>query len=177
MEAAVLRDTLLAVSDRLDATVGGKTLPRKNFANLNLNADSRDPGLYASHRRSVYLPVLRSALYEVFAAFDFASPSTSNGRRGATMVAPQALFMINAELMEAASRRFAERLEREAPRDAAARIGLAHEIAYGRPADTDEIASWNGFLDRYAAAATSRFSAWQGLCRVLLSSNEFLYVQ
>ncbi len=177
MEAEVLRDTLLAVSDRLDATVGGKTLSHKNFTNLNANAYSRDPELYASHRRSAYLPVLRSALYEVFAAFDFASPSTSNGRRGATMVAPQALFMMNAELMEDASRRFAERLEREAPGDEAERIGLAHEIAYGRPAEADEIDSWGGFLDRYESASSSRCAAWQALCRVLLSSNEFLYVQ
>ena len=177
MEAEVLRDTLLALSDRLDVTVGGKTLPHKSFANLNFNADSRDPQLYASHRRSVYLPVLRSALYEVFATFDFASPSTSNGRRGATMVAPQALFMMNGELMDRASRRFAERLTREAPGDEAARIGLAHEIAYGRPAETEEIDNWSGFLDRYESASGSRPSAWRGLCRVLLSSNEFLYVQ
>ena len=89
---------------KLDFAVGGKTLPQKNFANLNASSASRDKQLYASERRGVYLPVLRSALYEVFAAFDFASPSTSNGQRGSTLVAPQALFMMNSALMDAASR-------------------------------------------------------------------------
>ena len=177
MEAESLRDSLLAVSDHLDTTMGGKTMPHKNFTNLNAMAFSRDPVLYDTQRRSVYLPVLRSALYEVFAAFDFASPSTSNGRRGATMVSPQALFMMNSGLVEEASRRFAERVQREAPASDAARIRLAHEIAYSRPPERDEVATWSDFLGRYESVTGNRAAAWQGLCRVLISSNEFLYMQ
>ncbi len=177
MEAEALRDSLLAVSDRLDTAMGGKTMPHKNFTNLNAMAFSRDPVLYESQQRSVYLPVLRSALYEVFAAFDFASPSTSNGRRGATMVAPQALFMMNSDLVEEASDRFAERIQREAPSGNVEKIRLAHEIAYSRLPNSDEVADWSDFLDRYESVAGERADAWQGLCRVLLSSNEFLYLQ
>ena len=176
MEAEALRDALLEVSGRLDSIMGGKTMPHKNFTNLNANALSRDPSLYQSSRRSVYLPVLRSALYEVFAAFDFASPSTSNGRRGSTMVAPQALFMMNSGLVEAASARLAERIAREMPDDAG-RIRLAHEIVYARPADEAEQASWLDFLGRYESTAGNRMAAWQGMCRVLLASSEFLYIK
>ena len=177
MEAEVLRDSLLAVSDRIDTTMGGKTLPHKNFTNLNAMAYSRDPALYDSQRRSVYLPVLRSALYDVFAAFDFASPSTSNGARGSTMVAPQALFMMNSGLMEAATEQFAERIEREASGSDAEKIQAAHEIAFSRLPESKEVEAWSDFLDRYESTAGERAVAWQGLCRVLLSSNEFLYIQ
>ncbi len=177
MEAEAIRDTLLAVSDRLGSAMGGKTMPHRNFTNLNANALSRDPSLYETQRRSVYLPVLRSALYEVLAAFDFASPSTSNGSRGSTMVAPQALFMMNSSLVEEASRHFSERLAREASDDDSERIRLAYEIVYSRPAAMEEVGSWDAFLDRYESAAGDRAAAWRGLCRVLLSSNEFLYVQ
>ena len=177
LEAEALRDALLAVSGRLDSTMGGKTLPQRNFANLNADAGSRDPQLYASGRRSVYLPVLRSALYEVFSAFDFADPSTANGRRGSTLVAPQALFMMNADLMEDAASGFAERLERQTGGEVTQAIRLAHEIAYARPAEAAEIADWRAFLDRYEEAANSRSAAWQAFCRVLLSANEFVYVQ
>lgn len=177
MEAEALRDSLLTAADQLDTAMGGKTLPHRNFTNLNAQAHSRDPALYGSRMRSAYSPVLRSALYEIFAAFDFASPSTSNGRRGSTMVAPQALFMMNSDLMEDVSHHFAERILREAPDGDAERIALAHEIAYSRPPEPRETAAWADFLDRYEATAGDRAAAWRGLCRVVLSSNEFLYIR
>ncbi len=177
MDAESIRDSLLAASGRLDSRMGGKAMRHRNFTNLNGNALSRDPELYRSNRRTVYLPVLRSALYEVLAAFDFANPSTSNGRRGTTMVAPQALFMLNASIVDESSRELALRLASEAGGGDADRIRLAYEIVYSRPPTGDEIRSWLGFLPRYEAAADGRAAAWRGLCRVLLASNEFLYVQ
>ena len=177
LEAEAIRDALLAAADQLDLAVGGKTLPHGNFTNLNAGAASRDPELYAINRRSVYLPVLRSALYEVFAAFDFASPSTSNGQRSSTLVAPQALFMMNAPLMDQASRGFAKRLARESEGGDADRIVRAFQVAYSRRPDAAEVGSWQDFLRRYRVASGSRSEAWQALCRVLLASNEFLYLQ
>ena len=177
MEAETLRDALLAISDSLDLATGGKTIPHENFANLNAQSRSRDPALYDSRRRSVYLPVLRSALYEMFAAFDFASPSTSNGDRAATMVAPQALFMLNSDLVDEASGGFAARLAQQVPGDDAERIGFAHEIAFSRPSEPDETESWSAFLDRYEAATGDRDAAWKAMCRILIASNEFLYIQ
>ena len=46
-------------------------------------------------RRSVYAPVFRNALPEIFEAFDFADPSSVVGKRNASTVAPQALFVLN----------------------------------------------------------------------------------
>ena len=45
------------------------------------------------------MPVVRSSMYEMFQAFDLPDPSTPNGDRNATVVAPQALFMMNASLV------------------------------------------------------------------------------
>ncbi len=177
MEAEAIRDSLLAVAGRLDLAAGGKTMRHRNFTNLNAMALSRDPELYETRRRSVYLPVLRSALYEVLAAFDFASPSAPSGRRGTTMVAPQALFMMNSPLVEEASRHFARRVLDQGGAADATRIRLAHELAYAREPAEAEIASWSAFLDQYESAASSRDDAWQALCRILVSSNEYLYVQ
>ena len=185
MGAEVIRDSLLAVSGELDTTMSGRSVPYPSFSDLNFDARSRDSKLYESNRRSVYLPVLRSALYEVFSAFDFANPSTLNGKRSSTTVAPQALFMMNSELVEQASRKFADRLKRAAPADED-RIMLAHELAYSRPAIPDEIVAWLAFLERYEqefppnAETDSKKDAadpWQALCRVMLSSNEFIYVE
>ena len=182
MEAEVIRDSLLAVSGNLDNRVGGKTLPHANFVNLN-GGKSRDPALYASNGRSVYLPVLRSALYEMFETFDFANPSMINGKRSITTVAPQALFMMNSELVDRASLAVAERVVQENAHDAD-RLQAAYGLVHLRPPDRDESKRSMDFLKRYeqAIAATEsdsvkrRTLAWQALCRVLLSSNEFVYV-
>ena len=182
MEAEVIRDSLLAVSGNLDNRVGGKTLPHANFVNLN-DGKSRDPALYASNGRSVYLPVLRSALYEVFETFDFANPSMINGKRSTTTVAPQALFMMNSELVDRASLAVAERVVQENAHDAD-RLQAAYRLVHLRPPDRNESKRSMDFLKRYeqAIAATEsdsvkrRTLAWQALCRVLLSSNEFVYV-
>jgi len=189
MGAEVIRDSLLAVSGELDTTMSGPAVPHPSFTNLNGEARSRDPKLYQSNRRSVYLPVLRSALYEVFNTFDFANPSTLNGKRSSTTVAPQALFMMNSELVEQASRKLADRLKREAPADQD-RIMLAHELAYSRPATSDEVDAWLAFIERHEQeippdaetgtegdAKRDATDAWQSLCRIMFSSNEFVYVE
>ena len=66
---------------------------------------SKDETKYDSTRRSVYLPVIRNHLYDAFQLFDFADASVMNSNRTTTTVAPQALFMMNSDLVtDAASR-------------------------------------------------------------------------
>ncbi len=176
VEAEVIRDSLLAVSRRLDIQAGGKAMTHVNFVNLN-DGKSRDPALYDSNRRSVYLPVIRSALFDVFETFDFANPSTIKGKRATTTVAPQALFMMNSEHVENAALAIAKRIE--ATDDS---IAAAYHTVHLRPPSASEIGRSKEFLEQYEGAMTEsdptkrRTRALQALCRVLLSSNEFVYV-
>ncbi len=176
MEAEVIRDSLLAVSGRLDGQGGGRAMTHANFVNLN-DGKSRDPALYESNRRSVYLPVIRSALFDVFETFDFANPSTINGKRATTTVAPQALFMMNSEMVERASKALAERLS-----SAEDQVVAAYRLVHLRPPSPTETERSKAFLERYEMATAEldprkrRSAALQALCRVLLSSNEFVYV-
>ncbi len=184
MEAEVIRDSLLYVSGRLDFTMGGTLLSEPPFVNLSGKGKSRDPALYDSPRRSVYLPVLRSAVYEVLEAFDFADPSRMSGRRSSTTVAPQALFMLNSKLMEESAGQLAGRLLDSPIQTEGERIRQAYERVLSRPPTPEEKREWMYFLPRYEAeldgdrsdARQRRASAWLALCRVLLSSNEFVYV-
>jgi len=184
LEAEAVRDALLAVSGRLDVTVGGSLLQTKNRGYV-ASTFSVNPTNYASNRRSVYLPVIRSALYEVFQAFDFADPSVPNGERATTTVAPQALFMMNSPLVQTAARDFAALLLARKDLEEAGRVRLAYEQAYGRPAEPHEIERALTFVrqrERMLAAEMvpfieRRLRAWQGLCRVILAANEFVYVE
>ena len=184
MDAEQLRDSILAVSGQLDATMGGTLLATAPFQDLSVTGVSRNPALYQSTRRSVYLPVLRSALYDVFQAFDFPDPAVLNGDRATTTVASQALFMMNGPIVRRTAEHLADTLLSHRDIDDRDRLERACRLILGRPAAPDEIAEWESFLRRYQAATSlaaegperRRRLAWQGLCRALLSSNEFVTI-
>ena len=169
MHAEVLRDSLLALSGQLDETMGGQPIDARAFDNLS--SKPRSTFGFDEPRRSVYLPVLRSAIYEVFQAFDFPDPAVPSGRRDETTVAPQALFLMNGQLVTGATRAMAVALQAE-PTDAD-RLARAYHLVLGRPPRQDEQRAWRTFL----AGFDEPLSAWQSVCRVLLSSNEFVYIQ
>jgi hypothetical protein len=160
-------------------------LPTKNYDYVTGTGSRLPPNLYESRRRSIYLPVIRSALYEVFQAFDFADPSVMNGRRDTTTVAPQALFMMNSPLVSQATRAWAQRLLQGSDQDAAARVQAIYEEAYSRRATASETARAVQFVERYQAAETAReappeearLRAWQSLCRAVFAANEFVYLE
>ena len=60
--------------------------------------------------RSVYLPVIRNDLPELFDVFDFADPHTTTGMRSQTMVATQGLFILNDDVVMAAAEATARHL-------------------------------------------------------------------
>ena len=185
LEAEALRDGLLATCGELDAASAGSLLPTPNRQYVTGTGSILPAGLYDSRRRSIYLPVVRSALYEVFQAFDFADPTAMNGRRDATTVAPQALFMMNSPLVSQATRGWAGRLLQVSGIDDSTRVQAIYEQAYSRPPTTAELSRALQFVEQYRAAQIARQTAadearlrsWQSLCRAVLSANEFVYVE
>jgi hypothetical protein len=130
------------------------------------------------------LPVVRSALYDFFQAFDFADPSVQSGRRETTTVAPQALFLMNSDVVLKQTAVLAGQLLADPNRDDAARIGELYQRTLGRAPRTVEIERATQFLARYEqqaagepAAVPPRTRAWQSLCRAVLATNEFIYVE
>jgi hypothetical protein len=184
MDVEVLRDSLLAISGQLDETLGGTLLPTANRAYVTSTANV-NPAVYGSNRRSIYLPVVRSALFEVFTAFDFADPSTLNGQRDQTTVAPQALFMMNSAFVLDQSRVLAGRLLGRNDLDESARVRQLYDLAYSREPSESEISRAVGYMGRLRTAMTESgiaafevdLRAWTSLCRAVLSANEFVYVE
>jgi cytochrome c553 len=192
LEAEALRDSILAVAGRLDSNMGGTLLPTPNRAYVTSTANI-NPVVYDPPRRSLYLPVVRSALYDVFQAFDFADPSVQSGRRDTTTVAPQALFLMNSDLVLKQTRELARQLLAQSERTDADRVVELYQRALGRPPRTLEIERGLGFVQRYIEAANTPAAAeagtgavassppteraWQALCRAVLASNEFIYVE
>ena len=183
LEAEAIRDSVLAMGGSLDLSMGGTILPTANREYVT-STTSVDPVAYQPKRRSVYLPVIRSALYDVFQAFDFADPSMLNGQRQSTTVAAQALFMMNSRIVSEQTRALAVRLLGDENLDDAGRIQQTYLQALSRPPSDREISRGFAYLDQYLAALTetaagsnTRLLAWQSLCRAIIATNEFIYVE
>jgi hypothetical protein len=183
LEAEAVRDALLAVSGLLDPAAGGPVLHVKNREFL-FDHTSRDTTRYDSRRRSVYLPVIRNHLYDVFQLFDAPDAAVCNGDRATTTVAPQALFLLNSDLVGQASDALADGLLKENTDDAG-RVQRLYRAAYSRPATGDEVAKGlalvadvDGLLrERQPDAGKRRLRSWAVLAQAVLAANEFLYVR
>jgi cytochrome c553 len=166
LDAECIRDTLLAVGGTLSTgPVAGPTYP----ASLSSDFGYKHTG----NQRSVYVPVFRNALPDVFEAFDFADTSVPTGRRDATTVAPQALFFMNHPLVREQARHAAERLLAEKLRDERSRVARAYRVTLGREPREAEAA----IALRFLAGAAKPAEAWSGLIHALFASAEFRYVE
>lgn len=178
--AEAIRDSILFVTGTLDRTMGGTlmNLPPRSYVTSTANAD---PVKYDSLRRAVYLPIIRSALYDVYTAFDFGDPTVMNGDRASTTVAPQALFMLNSPIVLSATRAQAQAILKRTDLDDAERVRQLYLKCFGRPATQAEVSRSLQFLSRFQAAYAksndARSNAWQSLCKSFIASNEFVYVE
>ena len=182
LEAEAIRDAILSVSGGLDRKAGGSLLLIKNREFL-FDHTSIDKTKYDSRRRSVYLPVIRNHLYDAFQLFDYSDASVMNSDRPTTVVASQALFLMNSELVCDEAISFADRiLTKQKETDES--VNFAYELAFGRPATPSERRVATHFLDQSVNGPASSDTgmspqrmAWTLFCQALLMSNEFVYVR
>lgn len=155
-----MRDSLLAISGRLEHRDGGRPI------------DIADP---LSRCRTVYGLVDRQSLPGMFRAFDFASPDQSVERRPRTMVPQQALFALNSPFVIEQAKGLMLRSDVVAVAGIPERIVQLYRIVFTREPTLEEIASCTEFLTA-PQDATSTLSRWEQLAQVLLCSNELMYV-
>ena len=186
LEAEAIRDSLLAVSGNLDRQMGGSLLNTENRKHI-FDHTSKDNTSYDTPRRSVYLPIVRNHLYDLFQLFDYTDASMVNGNRATSTVAPQALFLMNAEFVSESAGALASRLLEDSTSDAN-RIGTMYQLALGRFPDAKETARTQTFLAQFRQALADgqqtdpepkalEHQAWATLCQVLLVSNEFVTIR
>lgn len=170
LDAEEFRDSLLFVSGQLDRTMGGTLLKVQDRAYVTSTANMAYDS-YQAPKRSVYLPVVRSALYDFFQVYDFPDPSAIHGERSTTVVPTQALFLLNGKLLEESAVAVASQTvpkQETETNEAIASLIRKVFLRDPRPEEVKEILAFLGNQPR---------EKWKGLCRVILSSNEFLYVE
>jgi hypothetical protein len=166
LEAEIIRDSMLAVSGKLDETLYG-------------------PGtLDEGHtRRSIYFQIKRSKLVPMMQLFDQPEPLVSVGNRPSTTIAPQALALLNSPQIRDYAHGFARQLVPAYKKSPAAAVKQGYSRAIARSPDDDELRSSLDFLSAqeksYAAGdqSTAAELALADFCQVLFGLNEFVYVE
>jgi len=184
LDAEEIRDSLLAVAGTLDRTQGGPH-PFPPIWDWRYTQHRPFVDDYASNRRSVYLMQQRIRQQPYLGTFDGADTNAVTGLRKASTTPQQALFMLNSKLLHVQAARFADRLFDDAgePQE---RVARAYQLAFGRPPTAGEVADATVYLEQVVAPLESaggkkqadrQRSAWASYLRVLLSSNEFMFVE
>lgn len=177
LQVEEMRDALLHIAGKLDLTMGGTmqsgfgTDGENSSGRLSINPEEQV-------RRTVYLPLRRANLPALFNLFDFGDATTPQGRRIITNVAPQALFMMNSKFVAEQAQALAETLVKEVPAGRP-RVDRALATILNREATAPEADAMLSYVDSFQkkfAGKMTEADAWQSACRVLIASNEFMYV-
>jgi hypothetical protein len=170
LDAEAIRDSVLKVAGSLNPAMAGPPVPMVAQPDGEVIAPNGPEGV----RRSVYLQVRRSLPLTLLQVFDQPVMETNCTLRSTSTVASQALNLLNSELLIRQAQGFAERVLREAPQDPAGRAVL---LAFGRPPTDRERALFRGYFAEQAdRAGRGRLAASADVCQMILSSNEFVYV-
>jgi hypothetical protein len=113
--------------------------------------------------RTIYGFVSRRRLDQTLALFDFPNPVATSESRIITNVPLQRLFWMNSGFIDRQAHALADRLKG----DDSGRIRSAYRLLYGREPEAGELKLGLEYL---------RNNAWPSYARVLLSSNEFTFV-
>ncbi len=167
LDAESLRDSVLAVSGKLDLTMGGPGF--KDFDYVEAYAPIYNyvsPDKPELWRRSIYRFVVRTTPHTFMAALDCPDPANLTPARNRTTTATQALALSNNEFMLRQARHLATRVENEGGPGAAG-VDRTFALAFQRAPTASE---------RQAAVSLVNEQGLFALCRALLNANEFAYL-
>ena len=183
LDAETLRDAQLAISGRLDRSRGGKTLQHLGLITIRsdmIELDTPSPYL----RRTVYLPVIRDAVgisedidqtTAMAEAFDRASPNLVCGRRDSSTRPEQALFLMNSEFVFENAKDLAGALLKIASPEE--RVQSLFRQVLSRAAHAKEVEECLALVRQLEDAAVEPAEdGWTGLCQVVMTCNEFLFL-
>ncbi len=171
LTAEELRDSLLAAGGNLDRTPAGPH-PFPPESAWGYTQHNPFGTFFDTDRRSVYLVGVRNRRHPFLGLFDGADPNATTPQRQTTTVPTQALYFLNDPFFHAQADRTAGRA---LTGDEAGRIDRLFRVVLQRLPTAADRAFAAGFVDRYRRTADDR-AAWAALARVLLASNEFLFV-
>ena len=169
LEAESIRDSMLAISGKLNTQMGGPSYRPFSISNFGSSfykiKDQEGPQF---DRRSVYRMNVNSGKDPLLDVFDCPDPSVKSPRRQSTTTPLQALSLMNNSLVQRLAKSFAARLRQETGEKGAGPIERAWLYAFARKPGGDE-------LQRCETIAKEH--GLETVCWVIFNASEFLYVR
>ncbi|MSR31895.1 MAG: DUF1553 domain-containing protein [Gemmataceae bacterium] len=166
LEAEQVRDTMLQTTGNLDLAVGGP--------NIRAGTNSEYGYKFNDFRRSVYTPVFRNTLPELFEVFDFPDPNLVIGKRNTSTVAPQALFLMNNPQVMEYSRLAAAKLLAKPGLSDAMRVQEVFLTVLNRQPEAKELDQTLAFSRGFSAK--DKETAWAQVFQATFSTLDFRYL-
>lgn len=181
LDAEAIRDSILFASGQLNlAQPGAHPLAPWYKTRYNLNNPFHHE--YAHNHRSVYLITQRIFRHSLLGLFDSPDTNSSTSERTSTNVPAQALFLMNSKFISDHSHALAIQMT-AAGNSEDARLRWLFQHVYSREITEIELTDIQRFLASYRETADTQPTssavvspAYQALCRVILTSNEFFYI-
>jgi hypothetical protein len=162
LDAESIRDSILAVSGKLDLTMGGPSFQDfiidKPQHSPHYEYHLHDPEDPKSHRRSIYRFIVRSQQQPFMTVMDCADPSMRVDKRNESLSPLQALALMNNGLTVTMAKHFAAH---------AGSVKRAFQLALAREPKPDELAALEDYAKR---------EGLENACRVILNLNEFTFI-
>lgn len=174
MEAETLRDSMLHVAGLLNLAAGGPGFHDvRDYYNSGTTyyepVDVDGPEFF---RRAIYRFSPRGERSPLLDTFDCPDPSVATPRRQVTTTPLQALSLLNNSFALTVAARFAERVAKDANEmgdsSTTRQVQRAFALAYGRTPTDAEAALALRLIESHGLKA---------LCRAILNSNEFIFVE
>jgi hypothetical protein len=163
LELEAVRDSLLALAGRLDASMSGRP--------IELTSAPFTP------RRAVYGFIDRQDLPNMFRVFDIASPDQSSPRRPRTTVPQQSLFLMNSPFTVEQAQALAMQLPPDESIDDGQRIAALYRQVFQRSPSAEEEQIGRQFIAAAQADASSaKLNPWEQYAQLLLLTNEVMYI-
>jgi hypothetical protein len=182
LDPETLRDSMLFVSGQLNRAQLGSSVdyfPGERATEAGPNKTRRRTDF---PHRSVYLPVIRNDLPELFDAFDFADPQCTTGMRPETLVATQGLFMLNDETVmqvaEATARRIMQ--EESSPERCVERMFALILSDRATESERSEFVTFQARTQLQLAEqgeTEADVQAWAMTCQAMFGSSRFQIVE
>jgi len=179
LSAEELRDSLMSVAGTLDRTPGERhPIPPESAWGYSQHVPFAT--FFETDRRSVYLVNVRNRRHPFLGLFDGADPNATTPARQATTVPTQALYFLNDPFFHAQADKLGGRALAKPEGD---RLAELFRLALQRDPTRRDREFAEGFLERYQKGLSDRPTAdrpklaWAALARIVLASNEFLFVE
>ncbi len=168
LDAESVRDAVLTVSGQLNRQMFGPGYRdfeyQEEYAPIYRYVTPDSPDLW---RRSIYRFAVRTTTHQFLTTLDCPSPANLVPARNVTTTALQSLTLLNNDFMLKQSGYFANRIQKDAPDDSTSQIDRAFQLAFGRSPTAPEAVVANQLI---------KVRGMMQFCRMLLNTNEFVYV-